>query len=104
MKIYAGQTLEGTMVFTDDDGSVISDFSGIDIKLLVKNVYNDYSILVEKASMQISGEQVKFTISPGQTKKLTTSAVIELKVTRGAKVLIAKKQPFVVESNTIKDL
>ena len=49
MKIYSGQTIEGTMVFAGDDGQPITDFTQMEIKLLIRNRYDDYSILLEKS-------------------------------------------------------
>lgn len=51
MKIYAGQTLEGTMVLTDDDGSLVTDFSQTEIKLLLRNRHDDYQVLLSKENM-----------------------------------------------------
>lgn len=104
MKIYAGQTLEGTMVFTDDDGSLVTDFSQTEIKLLLRNRHDDYQVLLSKENMQIEGSQVKFTFSSDQTKKLSVSAVIEVKLIVGEVVLIAKQEQIEVVDNRIKDL
>ncbi|WP_462341075.1 hypothetical protein [Phocaeicola plebeius] len=104
MKIYAGQTLEGTMVFTDDDGSLVTDFSQTEIKLLLRNRHDDYQVLLSKENMQIEGSQVKFTFSSDQTKKLSVSAVIEVKLIVGEVVRIAKQEQIEVVDNRIKDL
>lgn len=104
MKIYAGQTLEGTMVFTDDDGSLVTDFSQTEIKLLLRNRYDDYQVLLSKEDMQIEGSQVKFTFSSDQTKKLSVSAIIEVKLIVGEVVRIAKQEQIEVVDNRIKDL
>lgn len=104
MKIYAGQTLEGTMVFTDDDGSLVTDFSQTEIKLLLRNRDDDYQVLLSKENMQIEGSQVKFTFSSDQTKKLSVSAIIEVKLIVGEVVRIAKQEQIEVVDNRIKDL
>lgn len=104
MKIYAGQTLEGTMVFTDDDGSLVADFSQTEIKLLLRNRHDDYQVLLSKENMQIEGSQVKFTFSSDQTKNLSVSAVIEVKLIVGEVVRIAKQEQIEVVDNRIKDL
>lgn len=104
MKIYAGQTLEGTMVFTDDDGSLVTDFSQTEIKLLLRNRHDDYQVLLSKENMKIEGSQVKFTFSSDQTKKLSVSAIIEVKLIVGEVVRIAKQEPIEVVDNRIKDL
>ena len=104
MKIYAGQTIEGTMVFTDDDGSLVTDFSQTEIKLLLRNRHDDYQVLLSKENMQIEGSQVKFTFSSDQTKKLSVSAVIEVKLIVGEVVRIAKQEQIEVVDNRIKDL
>lgn len=104
MKIYAGQTLEGTMVFTDDDGSLVTDFSQTEIKLLLRNRHDDYQVLLSKENMQIEGSYVKFTFSSDQTKKLSVSAVIEVKLIVGEVVRIAKQEQIEVVDNRIKDL
>lgn len=105
MKIYAGQTLEGTMVFTDDDGSLVTDFSQTEIKLLLRsNRHDDYQVLLSKENMQIEGSQVKFTFSSDQTKKLSVSAIIEVKLIVGEVVRIAKQEQIEVVDNRIKDL
>lgn len=104
MKIYAGQTLEGTMVFTDDDGSLVTDFSQTEIKLFLRNRHDDYQVLLSKENMQIEGSQVKFTFSSDQTKKLSVSAVIEVKLIVGEVVRIAKQEQIEVVDNRIKDL
>lgn len=104
MKIYAGQTLEGTMVFTDDDGSLVTDFSQTEIKLLLRNRHDDYQVLLSKENIQIEGSQVKFTFSSDQTKKLSVSAVIEVKLIVGEVVRIAKQEQIEVVDNRIKDL
>lgn len=104
MKIYAGQTLEGTMVFTDDDGSLVTDFSQTEIKLLLRNRHDDYQVLLSNENMQIEGSQVKFTFSSDQTKKLSVSAIIEVKLIVGEVVRIAKQEPIEVVDNRIKDL
>lgn len=104
MKIYAGQTLEGTMVFTDDDGSLVTDFSQTEIKLLLRNRHDDYQVLLSKENMQIEGGLVKFTFSSDQTKKLSVSAVIEVKLIVGEVVRIAKQEQIEVVDNRIKDL
>lgn len=104
MKIYAGQTLEGTMVFTDDDGSLVTDFSQTEIKLLLRNRHDDYQVLLSKENMQIEGSQVKFTFSSDQTKKLNVSAIIEVKLIVGEVVRIAKQEQIEVVDNRIKDL
>lgn len=104
MKIYAGQTLEGTMVFTDDDGSLVTDFSQTEIKLLLRNRHDDYQVLLSKENMQIEGSQVKFTFSSDQTKNLSVSAVIEVKLIVGEVVRIAKQEQIEVVDNRIKDL
>lgn len=104
MKIYAGQTLEGTMVFTDDDGSLVTDFSLTEIKLLLRNRHDDYQVLLSKENMQIEGSQVKFTFSSDQTKKLSVSAIIEVKLIVGEVVRIAKQEQIEVVDNRIKDL
>lgn len=104
MKIYAGQTLEGTMVFTDDDGSLVTDFSQTEIKLLLRNRHDDYQVLLSKENMQIEGSRVKFTFSSDQTKKLSVSAVIEVKLIVGEVVRIAKQEQIEVVDNRIKDL
>lgn len=104
MKIYAGQTLEGTMVFTDDGGSLVTDFSQTEIKLLLRNRHDDYQVLLSKENMQIEGSQVKFTFSSDQTKNLSVSAVIEVKLIVGEVVRIAKQEQIEVVDNRIKDL
>lgn len=104
MKIYAGQPLEGTMVFTDDDGSLVTDFSQTEIKLLLRNRHDDYQVLLSKENMQIEGSQVKFTFSSDQTKKLSVSAIIEVKLIVGEVVRIAKQEQIEVVDNRIKDL
>lgn len=104
MKIYAGQTLEGTMVFTDDEGNLVTDFSQTEIKLLLRNRHDDYQVLISKSDMQISGSQVKFSFSAEQTSKLSVSAVIELKLTTNGVVRIAKQEQIEVIDNRIKDL
>jgi hypothetical protein len=104
MKIYAGQTLEGTMVFTDDDGSLVTDFSQTEIKLLLRNRHDDYQVLLSKENMQIEGSHVKFTFSSDQTKKLSVSAIIEVKLIVGEVVRIAKQEQIEVVDNRIKDL
>lgn len=104
MKIYAGQTLEGTMVFTDDDGSLVTEFSQTEIKLLLRNRHDDYQGLLSKENMQIEGSQVKFTFSSDQTKKLSVSAIIEVKLIIGEVVRIAKEEQIEVVDNRIKDL
>jgi hypothetical protein len=104
MKIYAGQTLEGTMVFTDDDGSLVTDFSQTEIKMLLRNRHDDYQVLLSKENMQIEGSQVKFTFSSDQTKKLSVSAIIEVKLIVGEVVRIAKQEQIEVVDNRIKDL
>lgn len=104
MKIYAGQTLEGTMVFTDDDGSLVTDFSQTEIKMLLRNRHDDYQVLLSKENMQIEGSQVKFTFSSDQTKKLNVSAIIEVKLIVGEVVRIAKQEQIEVVDNRIKDL
>lgn len=104
MKIYAGQTLELTMVFTDDDGSLVTDFSQTEIKLLLRNRHDDYQVLLSKENMQIEGSQVKFTFSSDQTKKLKVSAIIEVKLIVGEVVRIAKQEQIEVVDNRIKDL
>jgi hypothetical protein len=104
MKIYAGQTLEGTMVFTDDDGSLVTDFSQTEIKLLLRNRHDDYQVLLSKENMQTEESQVKFTFSSDQTKKLSVSAIIEVKLIVGEVVRIAKQEPIEVVDNRIKDL
>ena len=104
MKIYAGQTLEGVMTLTNDDGSLMDDLSSVDIKLLLRNRYDDYYVLLEKAGMSVSGPKVTFTISPEKTKDLRVSAILELKVTQGGKVRIARQDNIEVEDNRIKDL
>lgn len=104
MKIYAGQTLEGTMVFTDDDGSLVTDFSQTEIKMLLRNRHDDYQVLLSKENMQIEGSQVKFTFSSAQTKKLSVSAIIEVKLIVGEVVRIAKQEQIEVVDNRIKDL
>lgn len=104
MKIYAGQTLEGTMVFTDDDGSLVTEFSQTEIKLLLRNRHDDYQVLLSKENMQIEGSQVKFTFSSDQTKKLSVSAIIEVKLIIGEVVRIAKEEQIEVVDNRIKDL
>ena len=104
MKIYAGQTLEGTMVLTDDDGSLVTDFSQTEIKLLLRNRHDDYQVLLSKENMQIEGSQVKFTFSSDQTKKLSVSAVIEVKLIVGEVVRIAEQEQIEVVDNRIKDL
>lgn len=104
MKIYAGQTLEGIMVFTDDDGSLVTDFSQTEIKMLLRNRHDDYQVLLSKENMQIEGSQVKFTFSSDQTKKLSVSAIIEVKLIVGEVVRIAKQEQIEVVDNRIKDL
>jgi hypothetical protein len=104
MKIYAGQTLEGTMVFTDDDGSLVTDFSQTEIKLLLRNRHDDYQVLLSKENMQTEESQVKFTFSSDQTKKLSVSAIIEVKLIVGEVVRIAKQEQIEVVDNRIKDL
>lgn len=104
MKIYAGQALEGTMVFTDDDGSLVTDFSQTEIKLLLRNRHDDYQVLLSKENMQIEGSHVKFTFSSDQTKKLSVSAIIEVKLIVGEVVRIAKQEQIEVVDNRIKDL
>lgn len=104
MKIYAGQTLEGVMTLTNDDGSLMDDLSSVDIKLLLRNRYDDYYVLLEKAGMSVSGSKVTFTIPPENTKDLRVSAILELKVTQGGKVRIARQDNIEVEDNRIKDL
>lgn len=54
--------------------------------------------------MQIEGSQVKFTFSSDQTKKLSVSAVIEVKLIVGEVVRIAKQEQIEVVDNRIKDL
>lgn len=104
MKIYAGQTLEGTMVFTDDDGSLVTDFSQTEIKLLLRNRHDDYQVLLSKENTQTEEGQVKFTFSSDQTKKLSVSAIIEVKLIVGEVVRIAKQEQIEVVDNRIKDL
>lgn len=104
MEIYAGQTLEGTMVFTDDNGNIITDFSQIDIKILLRNRFNEYSILLQKDDMQIDGEKVNFSFSPDQTAKLCISAVLEIKLLEGEIVRITKEEYIRVIDNLIKDM
>lgn len=104
MKIYSGQTIEGTMVFAGDDGQPITDFTQMEIKLLIRNRYDDYSILLEKSEMTIESNKLKFSISPEKTKQLKLAAVMELKVTENENVKIAKCEPIEVIDNYIKDM
>lgn len=104
MKIYSGETIEGVMVFTGDDGQPIKDFSQIEIKLLIRNRHDDYSILVKKNEMTITEEKVSFTISADKTKDLKLSVIMELKLIEGGKVKIAKCESIEVVDNWIKNL
>lgn len=92
------------MVLTDDDGSLVTDFSQTEIKLLLRNRHDDYQVLLSKENMQIEGSQVKFTFSSDQTKKLSVSAIIEVKLIVGEVVRIAKQEQIEVVDNRIKDL
>ena len=92
------------MVFTDDEGSLVTDFSQTEIKLLLRNRHDDYQVLLSKENMQIEGSQVKFTFSSDQTKNLSVSAVIEVKLIVGEVVRIAKQEQIEVVDNRIKDL
>ena len=92
------------VVFTDDDGSLVTDFSQTEIKLLLRNRHDDYQVLLSKENMQIEGSQVKFTFSSDQTKKLSVSAIIEVKLIVGEVVRIAKQEQIEVVDNRIKDL
>ncbi len=92
------------MVFTDDDGSLVTDFSQTEIKMLLRNRHDDYQVLLSKENMQIEGSQVKFTFSSDQTKKLSVSAIIEVKLIVGEVVRIAKQEQIEVVDNRIKDL
>lgn len=104
MKIYSGQTIEGTMAFTGDDGQSITDFTQMDIKILIRNRYDDYSILLEKSQMSIEGSKVSFSIPPEKTKMLKMAAIMELKVTESGSVKIAKCESIEVIDNLIKDM
>lgn len=92
------------MVLTDDDGSLVTDFSQTEIKLLLRNRHDDYQVLLSKENMQIEGSYVKFTFSSDQTKKLSVSAIIEVKLIVGEVVRIAKQEQIEVVDNRIKDL
>lgn len=104
MRIYSGETIEGVMVFTDDENQLINDFSNLEIKLLIRNRYDDYSILLTKSEMSISEGQIRFTIPPEKTMYLKISALLELKVIESDVVKIVKSEGIEVVDNYIKDM
>lgn len=104
MKLYAGETVKGVMVLNDDKGNPISDLSSYDIKMMLRNKFDDYQIVLEKTDMTIDGASVGFEFSSEDTKKLGNIGVFELKVTKDGVVQIAKEDIFYVEDNKIKDI
>lgn len=57
MKIYAGETLKGVMVLKDDNNQPISDLSGYDIFIMLRNKFDDYQVVLRKGDLSISGSQ-----------------------------------------------
>lgn len=105
MKIYAGETLEGTMIVTDDNKEPITDLSVFDdIAIMISNKFDDYSVVLRKEDLNIEQEKIHFEFSSEQTKKLDQAAYIELRFNQGGKVKIAKKELFYVVNNKIKDI
>lgn len=104
MKLYSGETVKGVMVLNDDKGNPISDLSSYDIKMMLRNKFDDYQIVLEKSDMTIDGASVGFEFSSEDTKKLGNIGVFELKVTKDGVVQIAKEDIFYVEDNKIKDI
>lgn len=105
MKIYQGETLEGTMIITDDNKEPITDLSVFeDIAIMISNKYDDYSVVLRKEDLNIKQEKIHFEFSSEQTKKLDKAAYIELRFNQGGKVKIAKKELFYVVNNKIKDI
>lgn len=104
MKRYAGETIKGVMVLKDENNEPISDLSGYEITMLLRNKYDDYQISLEKSGMSISGSKIGFEFTSEQTKKLKQIAVFELKVVKDGVVKIAKEDLFYIEDNKIKDL
>lgn len=105
MKIYQGETLEGTMIVTDDNKEPITDLSVFDdIAIMISNKFDDYSVVLRKENLNIEQEKIHFEFSSEQTKKLDKVAMLELKIVKGTKVKIAKQELFCVIDNKIKDI
>lgn len=104
MKIYAGETLNGTMVLKDESNQPITDLSSYEITMLLHNKYDEYSVQIDKSGMSIEGSKIQFQFTSEQTKQLKQIAVLELKVVKDSVVKIAKQDLFYVEDNKIKDL
>ena len=103
MKIYAGETLKGVMVLKDENDAPITNLSSYDIVIMLRNKYDDYSVVLKKTDLSISGSSIGFQFTSEQTKPLVSQGVLELKVTQGGVVKIAREDLFNVVDNKIKD-
>lgn len=104
MKIYAGETIKGVMTLKDENNQPISDLSGYDITIMIRNKFNNYQVVLNNSDMDISGSTVTFIFSSDQTKQLDKVAVFEMKVVKDGIVKIAKEDFFFIEDNKIKDI
>lgn len=104
MKIYAGETLSGTMVLEDDNGQIINDFSEYDIIMLIRNKFDDYQVVLHKGDLDISGSEVRFAFSGLQTSQLNQIGVFELKVIKNGVIKIAKEDNICIIDNKIKNV
>lgn len=104
MKLYAGETIKGIMILNDDKGNPISDLSSYDITIMLRNKFDNYEVVLQKAGMTIDGASVGFEFTSDQTKDLNNIGVFELKVVKDGVVQIAKEDLFYIEDNKIKDI
>lgn len=104
MKIYAGETLKGVMVLKDENDQPISDLSGYDIFIMLRNKFDDYQVVLRKEDLSISGSQIGFEFSSLQTSKLNQAGIFELKVIKDSVVKIAKEELFYIVDNEIKNV
>lgn len=104
MKLYSGETLKGVMVLKDDNNQPISDLSGYDIFIMLRNKFDDYQVVLHKDDLDISGSQIGFEFSSSQTSKLNQAGIFELKVIKDNVVKIAKEELFYIIDNEIKNV
>ena len=102
---YAGGTWRITAVFRDDQGQVITDFTGYDMDVLIYKETGDAEVLIEKADMTIDAETgvVTITIEPTDTKNFVGQTMIEVRVVQDGFTRIGQEYCIMVKKTRIKD-
>ena len=80
---YQGETITFSMNILDDNGDIITNFSGYTIDALIRNESGKSIYITDSSIAKESSGKVTFFLSATDTKELIDQCYLELRVTKG---------------------